>query len=219
MAIVTSIIGSSGSGKTRSIKSIKDIDSLMIIRPSKKPFPFKNKLKKWNKETQKGHYFYTEDSAAAITVMQKMDEIGKKIIIIEDSTFFMTSYFMATALEVGFTKFSQNALNYYNIIKAAENLSDDVRVYLINHIDEDSNGFMKVKTIGKMLDEKIDIPSLLTIVLHARIVDGEHKFQTNKKSSLDIAKSPEDLFEEEYIENDLQFVDDAICDYYDIGKD
>ena len=195
---------------------IKDIDNMMIIRPSKKPFPFKNKLKKWDKETQKGHYFYTEDSATAIAAMKKAEEVGKKIIIIEDSTFFMTSYFMATALEVGFTKFSVNAMNYYGIIKAAENLGDDVRVYLINHIDEDPNGFIKVKTIGKMLDEKIDIPSLLTIVLHAQISDGVHRFKTNKKTPFDIAKSPEDMFEDEFIENDLSIVDAAICEYYDI---
>lgn len=216
MAIVTSIIGKSGSGKTRSISSIKNIDEMMIIRPSKKPFPFKNKFKQWDKGSAKGQFFYTNQTDAAIAVMKKMDEVGKKIIIVEDSTFFMTDYFMETALERGFDKFNQLALNYYNLLKAAEDLSEDVRVYFINHIDEDINGYMKVKTIGKLLDEKIDIPSLLTIVLQSTIFENKHKFQTNKKSNMDIAKSPEEMFEDLYIDNDLQSVDNAIIEYYGI---
>ena len=216
MSIVTSILGKSGSGKSSSIRTLRNLDDVMIIRPSKKPFPFKNKFKAWDKESASGNFFYTDKADAAIAVMKKMNEVGKKIIIIEDSTFFMTNYFMETALETGFVKFTQNALNYFNIIKAAEDLDDDVRVYLINHIEEDANGFSKIKTIGKMLDEKIDIASLLTIVLEAKVIDGEHKFQTNKKSTMDISKSPMDMFENLYIDNDIQAVDDKIKEYYNI---
>ena len=223
MAIVTSIIGSSGSGKSTSMEEIIQRKDAIVIRPSKKPFPWKNtpelrkKITKWDKEKKTGSYIFSDDSNFMIGAMKLMTETyDKKIIIIEDSTFVMTNYFMATALETGFTKFTQNALNYFNIIKAAEELDEDVRVYLINHIEEDANGFKKVKTIGKMLDEKIDIPSLLTIVLEARVVDGKHMFITNKKSSMDIAKSPKDMFTEEAIPNDLLKVDEAIRDYYGI---
>ena len=218
MAIVTSIVGKSGSGKTTAMRTLTNLDELFIIRPSKKPFPFKSKdFKAWNKDKKKGQYIYTDDAGFAIAAMEKMvEENGKKVIILEDSTFFMTNYFMATAMETGFTKFTQNALNYFNIIKAAENLPDDVRVYLINHIEDDANGFQKVKTIGKLLDEKIDIPSLLTVVLHATVADGKHVFQTNKKTGMDIAKSPFEMFDSEYIDNDLQVVDDAIKEFYGI---
>ncbi len=171
----------------------------------------------WDKDKKTGHYVYSDDANFTIAAMKKMtEENGKKIIIIEDSTFFMTNYFMETALEIGFTKFSVNAQNYFNIIKAAENLGEDVRVYLINHIEDGSDGYQKVKTIGKLLDDKIDIPSLLTIVLSASVVDGKHIFQTNKRTNMDIAKSPYQMFNEEYIDNDLQLVDDTIKDYYDI---
>jgi len=220
MAIVTSIIGPSGSGKSTSMKEIIQRDDVMIFRPSKKPFPFKVKLKAWDKEKKEGSYIYSDDADFICGAMQVMTETyGKKIIIIEDSTFVMTNYFMATALEKGFDKFSQNALNYYNIIKAAENLAEDVRVYLINHIDEDANGFKKVKTIGKMLDEKVDIPSLLTIIIEAKVVDGKYIFQTNKKSGLDLAKSPQDMFPELEMPNDLTAIDNAIKEYYFIEED
>jgi hypothetical protein len=216
MAIVTSIVGKSGSGKSHSYQTLKNKDEVFIIRPSKKPFPFKGGIfSAWNKETKKGHYVYTDDAGFVIAAMKKMtEENGKKIIIIEDSTFIMTNYFMQTALETGYTKFTVNALNYFNIIKAAEDLGEDVRVYLINHIEDGSDGYQKVKTIGKLLDDKIDIPSLLTVVLSASVVDGKHVFQTNKRSNMDIAKSPVGMFEKEYIPNDLQVVDDAIKEYY-----
>ena len=218
MAIVTSIVGKSGSGKSTAMSFLENVDEVFIIRPSKKPFPFKaGKFKAWNKDKKEGQFIYSDDAGFTIAAMKKMtEENGKKVIIIEDSTFFMTNYFMATAMETGFTKFTQNALNYFNIIKAAENLGDDVRVYLMNHIEDDANGFQKVKTIGKLLDEKIDIPSLLTVVLHATVADGKHVFQTNKKSSMDIAKSPFEMFDDEYIDNNLQIVDDAIKEFYGI---
>lgn len=223
MAIVTSIIGKSGSGKSTSMEKIIQDKNVIVIRPSKKPFPWKNTpelqkvIKKWDKEKKEGSYIFSDNSDFMIQAMKLYTETyGKKIIIIEDSTFVMTNYFMETALETGFTKFTQNALNYFNIIKAAEELDEDVRVYFINHIEEDANGFKKVKTIGKMLDEKIDIPSLLTIVLESQIIDGKHYFMTNKKSGMDIAKSPKDMFKDIAIPNDLQLVDEAIKEYYGI---
>lgn len=218
MAIVTSIIGKSGSGKSTSFEKMKNPEKILIIKPSAKPFPFKaGRFKPWNKETKTGQYVQTNDASFAIAAMKKLTaENGKKIIIIEDSTFFMTDYFMQTALEKGFDKFNQLALLYFNLIKGAEALPDDVTVYLINHIEDGSDGYQKVKTIGKLLDEKIDIPSLLTIVLSATVVDGKHMFQTNKRSNMDIAKSPREMFKDEYIPNDLQLVDDTIREYYGI---
>jgi len=218
MAIVTSIIGKSGSGKSSSFKGLKNKDEVLIIKPSGKPFPFKGGIfKPWDKDKKEGQVVQTNDATFAVAAMQKLvKENGKKLIIIEDSTFFMTDYFMKTALEKGFDKFNQLALLYFNLIKGAEALPDDVRVYLVNHIEDGADGYQKVKTIGKLLDEKIDIPSLLTIVLSATVVDGKHMFQTNKRSNMDIAKSPQEMFSSEYIPNDLQAVDDAIKDYYEI---
>ena len=109
-------------------------------------------MEQWDKDKKKGQYIYSDNSDFIVAAMKKLSkENGKKLFIIEDSTFIMTNYFMETALETGFTKFTQNALNYFNVIKEAEGLDEDVRVYLVNHIDEDPNGFQKVKTIGKLL--------------------------------------------------------------------
>ena len=194
------------------------MDKVLIVRPSRKPISYKNKWKAWDSEAKKGHFIYA-DTYADVTgaIVQFTQEYGKKIVIIEDSTFFMTKYFMDTALEVGFTKFTNNALGYYNLIKTAEALDDDVRVYLINHLEETTGGRTKIKTIGKMLDEKVDIPSLLTIVLMAEKDNDKYVFKTNG-GNFETVKSPEGLFESDYIENDLNLVDTAICEYWDIER-
>lgn len=223
MATVTSLIGKSGSGKSRSFKSLlKDdgtfLDEVFVIRMGNKPFPFKNRTKMWNPDTKTGDYIIAEDGIYIPAILEKFTiEYGKKVIIIDDSTFSMTKYFMDTANEVGYDKFSNNAVIYYNILKSSEKLAEDVRVYIVNHTDEDANGALKVKTIGKMLDEKIDIPSLLTIMLQAGKYDDGYKFLTNQRTSRDIAKSPEEMFPE-MIENDLLLVDNTICDYYGYEK-
>ena len=219
MGIVTSIVGKSGVGKSTSFRTLftngvlhKDV---LIIRMGRKPLPFRAELKKWDKDKGEGDFIYANDGDVVVKVLEKFTkEYGKKIIIIDDSTFAMTDYFMKTALEVGFNKFSVNALKYYSMLKAAELTADDVRVYVVNHIDEDANGLLKVKTIGKMLDEKVDIPSLLTVVLQAEKTKDGYKFITNKRTNADLAKSPMGMFDDEFIDNDLRAVDEVICEYY-----
>ena len=110
------------------------------------------------------------------------------------------------------------ALNYYNLLIAAQSLPDDVRVYIVNHIDLDANGDEIVKVVGgKFITEKIDVPSLLTVALRAIKTKDGYKFKT-QSNGRDFYKSPEDMFKEEYIENDLEEVDSTICEYYGIEK-
>ncbi len=114
-------------------------------------------------------------------------------------------------------KYSEMAANYYNMLKVAESLPEDIRVYVVNHVEDTNNGDTKIKTIGRMLDEKVDIPSLLTIALGATKVKEGHRFRT-QSTGRDFFKSPEDMFEDDLIDNDLKIVDDAIKDYYEIKE-
>jgi hypothetical protein len=216
MAIVVSLIGHSGTGKTYSMRNVVGSETCMVLKPSGKPFSFRKKLKQYDKQTKKGDYISTVDYTKTIALMKALVEppFNKKILIVEDSSFWMTNFFMDTISEKGFDKFSNNASGYYNMLKTAESLPEDVVVYFVNHIDEDPNGGKKVKTIGKMLDEKIDILSLLTISLETKLKDKNYYFQTNKVSSLDLCKSPVGMFDDTLIENDLMMVDKAIREYY-----
>jgi uncharacterized protein YyaL (SSP411 family) len=97
----------------------------------------------------------------------------------------------------------------------ASALADNKRVYILSHTSTDDFGKTKVKTIGKLLDEKIVLEGLVTIVLRTVVANGSYFFST-KNSGSDTVKSPIGLFESDQIENDLQKVDSAICEYYNI---
>lgn len=217
MSILTSIAGPSGSGKTRSFKNL-NWDETFVIRPNQKPFSFPGSgaLKKWDSATKTGHYIYSTDYSSIIQVLHALPEYGKKVIIIDDSTHLLLKQTMDTAKEKGYEKFTDAALNYYNLLIAAQSLPEDIRVYIINHIDTDNDGDEIVKVIGgKFITEKIDVPSLLTVSLRATKTKDGYKFRT-QSSGRDFYKSPEEMFKEEYIENDLKLVDDAIKEYYGI---
>ena len=217
MSILTSIAGPSGSGKTRSFKNL-NWDETFVIRPNRKPFSFPGSgtLKPWDSETKTGHFIYSTDYKTINAVLSKLADYGKKVVIIDDSTHLLLKQTMDTAKEKGYEKFTDAALNYYNLLMAAQSLPDDVRVYIINHIDTDADGDEIVKVIGgRFITEKIDVPSLLTISLRATKTKDGYKFRT-QSSGRDFYKSPELLFSEEYIDNDLKIVDDAIKEYYGI---
>ena len=74
-----------------------------------------------------------------------------------------------------------------------------------------------MKTIGKMLDEKITVEGMFSIVLKTVVNDGNYYFQT-QNSGKDTCKSPIGLFNSMLIENDLKKVDNAIRDYYDLSE-
>jgi hypothetical protein len=193
MSILTSISGPSGSGKTRSLKNL-NWDETFVIRPNRKPFSFPGSkdLKAWDSETKTGHYIYSTDYATINAVLSKLPEYGKKVIIIDDSTHLLLKETMDTAKEKGYEKFMNSALNYYNLLMAAQSLPDDVRVYIVNHIDLDANGDEIIKVVGgKFITEKIDVPSLLTVSLRAIKTKDGYKFRT-QSSGRDFYKTPED---------------------------
>ena len=114
-------------------------------------------MKPWDPTEKKGHYIYLDDYKTINAVLEKLSEYGKKVIIIDDSTHLLLKQTMDTAKEKGYDKFMDIALNYYNLLIAAQSLPDDVRVYIVNHIDLDANGDEIVKVVGgKFITEKID---------------------------------------------------------------
>ena len=113
-----------------------------------------------------------------------------------------------------FDLYNEIADNYYSLIKSiAEELPSDAIVYVVMHEEMNDMGYVKPKTIGKLLDDKVCIEGMFTIVLHSMKLDGKYVFATNT-DGLDVTKSPIGMFEETYIDNDLQVVTNKIRDYY-----
>ena len=194
------IIGGSGTGKSTSLRNFGQ-DEICLIKTVGKPLPFRSGFV----ETTK-----TDKVAEMIKVMKATD---KKVIVIDDAQYVMGNEFFRRAAEQGWNKFTDIGKNFYDLLTAVEELPEDTIVYFLLHTEKDSDGNIKVKTIGKMLDEKLTIEGLATIVLMTNVVDGNYTFQT-QNSGKDICKSPKGMFKNYLIENDLKMVDGIIREYW-----
>lgn len=203
MGIAVLIMGESGTGKSSSIRTITNAGLINIYS---KPLPFK---------CGNGIRIVSEDNPEKICGLLKKSQ--SNILIVDDFQGLLVKQFMGRARETGYQKYTDMALGYYNVITAVPSLPDEKRVYFLSHIDRDQNGNEKVKTIGKLLDEKITVEGLFTIVLKTVVQNDNYFFQTHNSGS-DTVKSPMGMFVEHFIPNDLAAVDKAICEYYGIKE-
>lgn len=223
MSKLVIILGETGHGKSRSIKNL-DPSSTAIINVAGKDLPFKGWKGKYtprDPEKAEGNIWTTQKSSTIVKILRKISaECPEfKTIIIDDFQYVMSFEFMERATERGYDKFSEIAQNALNILRAASELRPDITVFILAHsenvYDANSNLKIKMKTIGKLLDEKITIEGLSSIVLLAKIIKTDTKikycFITNSDGTATI-KSPEEMFELE-IPNDLQLVLDKIHEY------
>lgn len=221
MALPVLVMGRSGSGKTYSLKNFAP-EEIGVISVEKGRLPFKSKIKvvRIPDMIGDGTPNWAAINAAKYTWLMKTIK-GAKVntIVIDDSQYLMANEMFDRAYEKGYDKFTQIAVNFRNLIQFINRLDQPNKiVYFLHHTELDTDGREKVKTIGKMLDEKLTVEGCFDIVLFCQ----DHKFftQSNGQST---AKSPEGMFELE-IPNDLKAVDVAIRDYYGMegggdGKD
>jgi len=142
-----------------------------------------------------------------------MQKTRRPIIIIDDFQYIMANEFMRRTDEKGFDKFTEIGRHTWDIINAATALPDEKRVYILSHTETTDSGKTKLKTIGRLLDEKITLEGMVTIVLRTVVRDGNYHFATRNNGS-DTTKTPMGLFDAELIDNDLDAVNSAITHYY-----
>lgn len=199
------VYGKSGSGKSRSLINFGE-DEIFLVNTIGKRLPFRSKFK---------YEIKTDDFSKIANGLRKMPT---KTAVIDDSGYLMTNAFMRghSAPKSGsstFDLYNDIADSFWSLITIIKNeLPDDVIVYMIMHEDTTDYGETKLRTIGKLLSEKVCIEGMSTVVLRCAVRDGKHLFITQSDGN-DISKSPEGMFELE-IENDLKFVDDSIRSYW-----
>jgi hypothetical protein len=215
MSIATMILGQSGTGKTASLRNFNP-EEVLLIQAVKKPLPFRSKdWRPCTKGDPKGAILVTD---SAPVIVGAMERTKKPIIVIDDFQYILANEFMRRILDqetgnAAFAKYNEIARHAWDILMAAGKLPANTRVYILAHTQQDDSGFVKVKTIGKLLDEKITMEGLLTIVLRTAVINGQYLFST-QNNGLDTVKSPMDMFADEHIPNDLAAVDKAICEFY-----
>lgn len=206
MGLPVLVLGQSGTGKSTSLRNFKN-DEVAVINVAGKPLPFKNKIPS---ET-------TDDYSKIKGHLKALAKQGCKAIVIDDAQYLMANEFMRRATERGFDKFTEIAKNFWELVNDVKNLPSDVIVYFMAHIERDADGNEKIKTIGKLLDEKITVEGMFTIVLKTNVTDGVYSFLTQNNGH-DTTKSPIGMFPSYAIDNDLHYVDEKIRNYYEMGE-
>jgi ABC-type dipeptide/oligopeptide/nickel transport system ATPase component len=215
------IVGSTGTGKSTAIKHL-DPKETYIINVAKKELPFKGSEKLYNTENK--NYKEVDDANEISRLLKVISEKAPHIknIIIEDSNYIMGFNMVAKATEVGFTKFSILAKDMVELFRTARTLRDEITVFYLTHPEtiEDGGEIIgyKIKTAGKLIDNQVLLEGLLTVCLYTLVEESKdgsasYNFVTNRFRKLP-AKSPDGMFDEVKIPNNLQIVVDKVNEYY-----
>lgn len=202
MGIPVLILGDSGSGKSASMRNFSP-EEMAIFNVASKPLPFRTKLPK-------------VDNATYDTIKAALKKAKKKTFVVDDSQYLLVFSAFERAKETGYGKFTDFALDFYNLISfIIHDLPPDVVVYFLHHAEHTDDGRVKAKTIGKMLDNQLTVEGLFSIVLYCRTDGTRHWFET-QSDGWTAAKSPMEMFDRE-IDNDLKLVDTAIREYWGLN--
>lgn len=225
MANAVMIMGPSGNGKSTSIKTL-DPKSTVIFNVLKKRLPFKGSASLYNAENK--NLFNVDDYNTIITYLQSIDKSATyvKTVVIDDMTYVMRKEYFKTAKQTGFNKFVDMASHFQQIIQTIEGLREDLTVFLMMHCEEVTSdntivGY-KPSTVGKLIDSSYNPVEVVPILLFCKVkYDDKGQptfgFYTHKsmEGSIEIpAKSPMDMFTEDFIPNDLGYVVKTMNEYY-----
>ena len=219
------LLGKSGTGKSTSIKGLNPKETV-IINTLKKRLPFKGSNTMYNKENK--NLFNVDDYTTVIQYLQSINDkaLHVKNIVLDDAIYILRKEYFKRAKESGYTKYTELAAHFQQIISTCEGLRDDLNIFFILHSEDvisDSTiiGY-KVSTIGKLLDSQYSPIEVVPMVLYSAIKYDEkgnptYGFYTHatKEGSIEIpAKTPAEMFSEDFIPNDLGFVTKVMNEYY-----
>ena len=206
MATAVLIMGESGSGKSASLRNFAP-NEISVFNVTSKPLPFKQGKTKIPKI----------DNATYTDIANALAKPNKRAYVIDDAGYLLSFEMFKRANETGYGKFTDMAKNFFDMLDFINTqLPSDIIVYITMHTEDDSEMHkVKVKTIGKMLDQNLKIEGLFSIVLRAVQTEDGYKFVT-RDDMISTAKSPIGMWDEDMIDNDLKAVDTTIREYYDM---
>lgn len=202
MGIPVMILGESGSGKSASMRNFAP-NEVTVFNVAGKPFPFRSKLPRI-------------DGDKCPAIGNALRTLETPSAVIDDAQYLMANEFMRRFQETGYQKYVDIATHFWTLVQIViKNMPENKIVYFMSHIERDQNGNEKCKTVGKMLDEKITVEGMFTVVLKTHVKDGTYTFITQTNGQ-DTTKSPMGMFDNLEIDNDLAMVDRTIREYYGI---
>lgn len=221
------VIGESGSGKSTSIRTL-DPASTFIINVLNKSLPFKggkSKYSMWSKDNPTGNMFSSYKASEIIACLDYINKSRKEIktVIVDDCNYIIGLELFDKAQETGYGKFTTAAVNFKNVAFAPRTYRDDLTVFYFIHpdvtTDIDNNRIIRSKTAGKMIENQLNFEGLFEIVLYCKprrnkdTKQLEFGFET-MTDGITPAKTPMEMFDSEFIPNDLKAVQETINNYF-----
>lgn len=224
------IVGESGTGKSTSLRNLNP-ETTFIISTTGKPLPFRAWKKKYipikiEGKNVSGNYYVSSKWDQILKILQIIDKMMPHIkqVIIDDFQYVLSYEFVDRATEVGYTKFSELAQHAMEILRYSEKMREDCKMIFLTHsenIGDNVNPKYVIKTVGKLLSEKVTLEGLFTYIFFTKVNEGdsgrmEYKLITNNDGSC-VAKTSLGMFEDLEIDNDLDEIIKVI-DAYNEGE-
>lgn len=197
------LIGKSGSGKSTSLRNFKK-DEVAVINVLGKPLPFRSDIKAVKLDDYDN-------------ILNQIKMTKKDVIVIDDANYLITNEFMEKSSIRGYDKYNEIANHFFELINGIKNIEGGKTVYLIMHEDTDEEGNVKPKTIGKLLDDKVNIQGMFTICIRAMYENGKYVFRL-KTNGQDCVKTPFGMFDTDEMDNDLKAFDSVVREYYGLNN-
>lgn len=224
------IVGESGTGKSTSLRNLNP-ETTFIISTTGKPLPFRAWKKKYipikiEGKNVSGNYYVSSKWDQILKILQIIDKMMPYIkqVIIDDFQYVLSYEFVDRATEVGYTKFSELAQHAMEILRYSEKMREDCKMIFLTHsenVGDNVNPKYVIKTVGKLLSEKVTLEGLFTYIFFTKVTEGdsgrmEYKLITNNDGSC-VAKTSLGMFEDLEIDNDLDEIIKVI-DAYNEGE-
>lgn len=211
------LLGGSGTGKSTSLRNL-DPNETFLISVLGKRLPFRGAASKYTAilgwDDKENNLFISDDCFRVIRCINLVNSRPDiKVLVIDDFNYLLVNQFMKRASEKGYEKFTEMARNIHAVIECMAEARSDLFCVFTMHNELDAMGFSKIKTVGKMLEEKVSLEGMVSATLHSMVVDGEFKFLT-QRTETHLARSPMNLFKDKYIDNDLNMIINAMRDYF-----
>lgn len=224
------VVGESGTGKSTSLRNLNP-ETTFIISTTGKPLPFRAWKKKYipikiEGKNVSGNYYVSSKWDQILKILQIIDKMMPHIkqVIIDDFQYVLSYEFVDRATEVGYTKFSELAQHAMEILRYSEKMREDCKMIFLTHsenVGDNVNPKYVIKTVGKLLSEKVTLEGLFTYIFFTKVNEGdsgrmEYKLITNNDGSC-VAKTSLGMFEDLEIDNDLDEIIKVI-DAYNEGE-
>jgi ABC-type dipeptide/oligopeptide/nickel transport system ATPase component len=224
------IVGESGTGKSTSLRNLNP-EETFIISTTGKPLPFRAWKKKYipikiEGKNVSGNYYVSSKWDQILKILQIIDKMMPQIkqVIIDDFQYVLSYEFVDRATEVGYTKFSELAQHAMEILRYSEKMREDCKMIFLTHsenVGDNVNPKFVIKTVGKLLSEKVTLEGLFTYIFFTKVSEGDsgrmgYKLITNNDGTC-VAKTSFGMFEDLEIDNDLNEIIHVI-DAYNEGE-